>query len=166
MARVVFVCAGASNLVVLLAVAGVGLVAEEDAIELHILLAVFTLIVSCFVQTAVFTYLTVTGKAIHQAVALAKLGEGPLDEVSRIKRPMPALIATVMIPSVGAVITGALTFRADESLVIHPILATLVILTHSFALYREFDLVARTGELMQRSMAAYSESKERQRRDQ
>jgi len=44
-----------------------------SARDRHILLAVFSLLLSCFIQVLVFTYLTITGKVIAQAVHLARL---------------------------------------------------------------------------------------------
>jgi len=69
----VFASLAVANLALFALSAAFALSSAASARDRHILLAVFSLLLSCFIQVLVFTYLTITGKVIAQAVHLARL---------------------------------------------------------------------------------------------
>jgi hypothetical protein len=135
-------------LLVLLGAAGVGLMASAEHPDLHIILAVFALLLACLIQVIVFTYLTVTGKVVTQVLHLAHADLTPMKTVKSIKREATHLVGLMILGTVPVVAAGAHTWRTHESQDLHLMLALVSLACHGFVLFREFSLVTRNTRLV------------------
>lgn len=155
----VFVWLAIGNLGVLVAVFVLGITSDAAAVERHIALAVFALLLSCLIQVVVFTYFTVTGKMIAQAVHLGGLGFEPVtlskERKRRITRLMAALIGAVVVLTA----TGALHWRGDHSGPWHLATAMLAIGIHVYVYFGEFGLIAENAASLERTMSMYNAAK-------
>jgi len=154
MPRIV-VCLAIANLILLLMTAAMGLGASRPSLDRHVLLAVVTLMVSCGIQVVVFTYFTITGKMIGQAVHLGGLDTAPLAAVESSKKSASRLVGLVMVGVVFATATGAAQWRADARGTMHFAAAGLLVLVHALAFYREYDLVWANARLMDDVLRQY-----------
>ena len=102
----VFACLAIANLLLLMASGAVGIFAARWGVDRHVLLSVLTLLFSCFVQVVAFTYLTVTGKMIGQAVHLAGLDASILQTAKSYKRAVTRCLAGVFGAVVFVTATG------------------------------------------------------------
>lgn len=150
-----FSCLVIGHLIVLVGVLALGLYAAEVTAARHVALAVFSLLLSCFIQVLTFTYLTVTGKMIAQAVHLGRLGPEPIDEVKRLKRSMARQLALLFATIVVVTATGANLWRGEGGSLWHLAAAAVVFTAHAIAYYREFSLVCANTRLVERTLAAY-----------
>ena len=66
--------------------AAIGVFGSGEHTSRHVLLAILALLLSCLTQVGLFTYFTVTGKMVVQAVHLGRLERGPLVRVTLLKR--------------------------------------------------------------------------------
>ncbi len=135
-------------LLVLMGAAGVGLTVSAERPDLHIILAVFALLLACLIQVIVFTYLTVTGKMVTQVLHLAHADLSPMKTVKNIKREATFLVGLMILSTVPVVAAGAHTWRTHESQELHLMLAFVSLACHGFVLFREFGLVTRNSRLV------------------
>lgn len=154
-----FSCLATGHLIVMVGVLALGMYAAEVAASRHVALAVFALLLSCFIQVLTFTYLTVTGKMIAQAVHLGGLGPEPIEEVKRLKRAMARQLALLFTTIVVVTATGANLWRVEGGGRWHLAAAAVVFVAHTFAYYREFALVCANSRLVARTLAAYDARK-------
>ncbi len=151
----IFACLVAADLLLFLATGAFGFAAEKVQVERHILLAVTTLGLSCFIQVAAFTYLTVTGKMIGQAVHLGRLDPATMDHVRVLKRNFTGCLALVFLPAVVLSASGASAWRSGGGVTFHYAFAALVVIAHGYAWFREFDLIRRNAALVQSVLRQY-----------
>lgn len=152
----VFACLAVSELFVLLGVAVLGLMGEPRHTDRHIVLAVFALLLSCLIQVIVFTYLTVTGKMMAQAVHLAHFSLEPLSEAKRYKRAATWSMAALLATIVAVTITGAQAWRIGKSGFWHLGAAIATIVAHALVYYRQHALVRHNAELLDRLLQRYA----------
>jgi len=136
--------------------AATALASGGSAPDRHILLALGTLLLSCFIQVVAFTYLTVTGKVVAQAVHFAHLDPAPLWTVKQYKRRFTHKLALVMASVVLVSATGGAAWRSREALVLHIPAAVLTLLIHAWALRRQDHILRRNAQLVETTLQAYS----------
>ncbi len=122
----------------------------------HILFGVSSLLLSCLTQVLVFTYLTVTGKVIAQAVHLGRLDMGPLTDLNRRKRTVTRLLGLLLVTVVLLTGTGAVNWRDGTWATIHFASALLALGIHVLVLLREYFLVAENAEALHRTISEYT----------
>ncbi len=159
MARV-FAALAAANVILLAGTAALGLLGVDDNADRHVLLAVLTLLLSCFVQVVVFTYFTVTGKLVGQAVHLAKRGLTAVHEARRIKRSATHGVAIVVASLMPVIVTGAVAWRTQDSTTWHVAAVFLLVAAHAMAFRREYSLIQENTALVSRAIDDYT-SRER-----
>ena len=159
----VFVCLVIGNLIVLAATAALGIFQERAQADAHVALAVFSLLVSCFVQVAAFMYVNVTAKAMTQAIHLGKLDASPLPALRRTKRSMVHALAIVILGVVAVTATGAVHWQGGDLLAWHWAAAGVLFLSHLAALFREYSLIVEHSAQMAQVMSAYAEYADRRR---
>ena len=150
----IFASLAISQVLVLFGTAAVGLVTLGP--DRHIVLAVFAIILSCLIQVITFTYLTVTGKMLVQAVNLAGLSPGPIQEAKRLKRTLIQYLALLVVTMVVVTATGASLWRAGAGSLWHWGAALAVIGVHVFVLYREYAVIVANSSLLARTLSAYA----------
>ena len=159
----VFVCLVIGNLIVLAATAALGIARERVQADVHVALAVFSLLVSCFVQVAAFMYVNVTAKAMTQAIHLGKLDTAPLRGLRRTKRSMVHALAMVVLGVVAVTATGAVHWQSGDLLVWHWAAAGALFLLHVAAFSRQYSLIVEHCGNMSQVMSAYAEFADRRR---
>ena len=159
----VFICLVIGNLIVLVAAAVLGIAQERVQADVHVTLAVFSLLVSCFVQVAAFMYVNVTARAMTQAIHLGKLDTAPLPGLRRTKRSMVHALAMVVLGVVAVTATGAVHWQSGDRLVWHWAAAGVLFLLHLAAFFREYSLIVEHGAQMSQVMSAYAEHVARRR---
>lgn len=151
----IFASLAIGQVLVLLGTAAVSLATLGRGPERHIVLAVFALILSCLIQVITFTYLTVTGKMLVQAVHLAGLSPSPIQEAKKLKRTLIHYLALLIVTMVVVTATGANLWRAGAGSVWHWSAALAVIGVHAFVLHREYAVIVANASLVARTLAAY-----------
>lgn len=136
--------------------AALALTDDGSAPDRHVLLAVGTLLMSCFIQVLGFTYLTVTGKVIAQAAHLAGLDPACLKESRQYKRTFTNLLAIVVFSTVLVSATGGAVWRSPDALILHVPTAMLLLILHVWVYWREHHLLSRNAELMGTTLKTYS----------
>lgn len=152
----IFVAFVTGHLLVLMGVAGLGLLDPAPDPTRHITLAVFALLLSSLLQVMVFMYLTVTGKVIVQAVHLGGLELAPVYEAKRLKARFIRILAAVVGALVLVTATGAYQWREGVSSYVHFSAASLLLLVHFLAAYLEFGLICDNQALMNRVLTSYT----------
>ena len=136
--------------------AAIAFASSGSAPDRHILLAVGTLLFSCFIQVVAFTYLTVTGKVVAQAVHFAHLDPAPLSSVKEYKRCFTHQLALVVASMVLVSATGGAAWRSPEALLLHIPAAILTVLIHVWVLRRQHHVLRRNARLVETTLKAYS----------
>jgi hypothetical protein len=152
----IFACLSVANVLLLVATGVFGLLAARLNVERHVLLAVFALVTSCLVQVIAFTYLTVTGKMIGQAVHLAGLDPLILAETKRLKRSLTVCLPLVFIPMVVVAASGASLWRSGGNATAHYLAAGVALATHLWVFWREYAVIVENAGLLHRTLEAYS----------
>jgi len=144
------------TLLVLLGAVLVGLkVVDQQWLVPHLGLALFGSVLTALVHVATFTYFTVTGKAVRQAVALAHLDEGLLGEVQRFKRGVTRCLAGGMLPLIATVALGAVVLRNPAHHDYHLLVALVTLGANVAAFSAEFQLIRQNQALVERVMSEY-----------
>ena len=157
----IFACVVTGQLIVLLAAAAFGLFKWDPTVGRHVILAVFALILCCLIQVVAFTYLTITGKMIVQAVHLGGLSTDSLQRAAAIKRSMTRAVGAAVLGIVIVTSTGAYHWRAGSSLPYHLPAACLAIAGQVGSAIFQYTLIARNAALVRSVLADYSRQKER-----
>jgi hypothetical protein len=157
----VFASLAAANVLLLVASGTVGLFDTGPGAERHVLLAVLTLLLSCFVQVVTFTYLTVTGKMIGQAVHLARLDPAILTLVRAYKKTMTRSLAVVFLAVVFVTATGASGWRLGGATLWHRFAAMVVLVAHLWAFLREYEVVVANARLLDQTLKNYETARNR-----
>lgn len=152
----VFASLAVANLVLFALSAAFALGSAASARDRHILLAVFSLLLSCFIQVLVFTYLTVTGKVIAQAVHLARLDPGILSRAKEAKRSFTHCLAIIVAAVVLLSATGGAAWRSERALAVHVPVAIVAVLIHAWLYRKQHHLVRRNAQLLMGTLRAYS----------
>ena len=152
----IFACLSVANALLLLATGVFGLLAARVSVDRHVLMAVLALLMSCLVQVAAFTYLTVTGKMIAQAVFLADLDRAVLVEVRRMKRRVTLWLPLVLGSLVLVTGTGAWLWRGGAEASFHYVSAGAVFVAHAWACRREYAVIVENSDLLTRVLNQYS----------
>lgn len=151
----IFACLAVANTLLLIASGTVALFAAKFGTDRHVLLSVLALLFSCFVQIVAFTYLTVTGKMIGQAVHLAGLDAAILRTVKSHKRTVTRSLAVVFLAVVFVTATGATGWRLGSATLWHQIGAMVVLAAHGWAFLREYEVVCANAGLVDRVLKEY-----------
>lgn len=155
----VFGCLAFANILLLTASGALGLFAGHWTVERHVLLAVLTLLFSCFVQVVTFTYLTVTGKMAGQAVHLAKMDASILFTIKRFKRGMTRCLAAVFLSIVFVTASGASGWRTGGVSLWHDVAAGIAFVVHAVVLWFEFEIVVANAHLVESTMIGYQKAR-------
>lgn len=151
----IFAGLAVSQLLVTLGAAGLGLAHFDAEPDRHILLAVFAIVLSCFIQVVTFTYLTVTGKMIVQAVHLGGMALDPVREVKRLKRSLTHTLGLLLAAWVLSAATGGHLWRVEGTTIYHMGAAGVIVAAHLLVYYRQFKLILQNAALVDRTLAAY-----------
>ncbi len=151
----IFASLAIGQVLVLFGTASVGLLTLGRGPDPHIVLAVFAIILSCLIQVIAFTYLTVTGKMVVQAVHLAGFSPSPIQEAKKLKRTLIHHLALLVVALVVVTATGASSWRAGAGSVWHWGAAPAVIGVHAFVLHREYAVIVANASLLARTLSAY-----------
>lgn len=145
-----------SNLLLLLLTGAMGLYGDTVlSADRHVLLAVITLVLSCFVQVVVFTYFTVTGKIVSQAVHLGRLDADAMKSVDVLKRSVTRCVGLVMAAIVVTTATGAVHWRTEQWAKLHLGCALALATITTLVLYRQFGLVLNNAALLNQTLDEY-----------
>lgn len=161
----VFAGLALSNILLLVGSAAVGLVRPGGSPDRHILLAVITLIFTCFLQVLLFTYLTVTGKVITQMVHLADLDRGSIREVKRYKKAMTRQLGSVVVGVVLIAGSGGALWRGGTGSAWHVGAGASTILLYLLVVYRQFNLIVLNTQLVDKVGRTYRTWKLLRRRE-
>lgn len=155
----VFACLVLCDLLLLIGAAVAGLTQPGGSPDRHILLAVFSLIVTCFLQVAAFTYFTVTGKMIAQMVHLGRLDMRYIEQVKLFKGKMTRLLALLVIGLVPVAATGGALWRSGVGSFWHVVSGGLLLTLFVVVTYRQFDLIGRNADILDKVLQAYHETR-------
>ncbi|MBI4717433.1 MAG: hypothetical protein HY763_06490 [Planctomycetes bacterium] len=158
-----FLCLVSGNLIVVVGAGVLGFLAPDLGRERHIALAMFALLVSCLIQVVTFTYFSVGGKMLAQALHLGHLELTPLMEAKDLKRSAMRSLAVVFAAVVIVTATGAAHWRSSSSANLHLAAAGAAILAHLAAWYRQYALIVRHSELLALTLTAYAAARETRR---
>jgi cell division protein FtsL len=155
----VFLSLCAANLICFIGAAFSGVLVARFGQDRHILLAVFGLILSCAIQVLAFTYFTVSGKVIAQAVHLGRLDAGLVTRVKELKRSLTHLLAAVVASAVLLVATGGNAWRVGGSHWDHYAAAGLALVVHVLAWMRQYALITEHSRLFAETLSQYNARK-------
>jgi len=155
MPRIV-VCLAIAELILLVLTAALGVGASTLSTDRHILMALFALVLSCGIQVVIFTYFTITGKMIAQALHLGELELSPLASVKSFKKSITRLLGLVVLGNIVATATGAAQWTAGGRTTWHFAAACGLVLIHGYTFYREVALVSENARLMDGVMSDYT----------
>jgi len=145
MARI-FASFAIADLVLLVLTALLGLLAPEGRPDRHVLMAVIALLVSCLTQVLAFTYLTVSGKVLAQAVHFGALPDASLQQTKRLKQAFARCLGLLVVSLVPVIATGASAWRGGR-VEFHWLAVTITFALHGVALVRQYRLIA-TNEVV------------------
>jgi len=143
------------NLLVLLATGAWGLLHPAPTPDRHIVLAVFSLLLTAFVQALTFTYFTVTGKIVGQAVHLAGHDAAALTDVKQLKRSVSHHLLLLLLAVVAVTVTGASHWRTNDLSTLHLLCAAGFLPIAGTVFLREHTLIVRNGRVLAPAMRAY-----------
>lgn len=155
----IFACLCIGNLIVLVGTGAIALLPLDATPDRHVLLAVFTLLVTCLTQVIVFTYFTVTSKMIRQATHLGGLDLEPIHCAQRFKRSVARHLAVLVGFILLVTASGADHWYSGEKVLLHFIAAGLLLLVYLFVSFRQYALVVENAALLARTLLAYRRRK-------
>ena len=151
----VFTGLALGNLLVLLGTGALGFLNPDSTPDRHVLLAVFSLLLTAFVQVLTFTYFTVTSKIVAQAVHLAGHDTAALADVKQLKRSVSHHLLVMVLAVVVITVTGAVHWRTHELSTLHLLCAGGFLPLACAVFLREYALIAKNARLMGPAMATY-----------
>jgi len=157
----VFASLAIATLTLIFLTATIALLDNGSAPDRHILLAVGTLLMSCFIQVVGFTYLTVTGKVLAQAAHLANLDPACLTSAKRYKRSFTRHLALVVLSIVLASATGGAAWRSLEAFAVHVPAAMIAALAHVWVYRAQYRVLRRNADLVETTLKEYSNWRDR-----
>lgn len=164
----VFAWMAGCNVVILIGTATLGLLVGTLHPELHILVAVFTLIITCLVQTIFFMSFVISGKVMNQAVGIAELDAAPLRRARELKRRATRTLAVVITAVIATGITGAARWHADtnpDGSYLHILVASVAVGIICAAFYRQLGLTIQNSRLLAAVLAEYTDRRSPARQD-
>ncbi len=150
----IFASLAVANLLLFSLAAGLGMYAAEAGTHRHVLVAVLGGLCSCLTQVLGFTYLTVTGKVMTQAVHLGNLDRAALIEAKGLKRRFIRALPLAILSLLAAVATGAAALRGLGS-GNHAIASLVLFPVHAWAFTLQYQVIARNAVLLARSLEGY-----------
>lgn len=121
----------------------------------HFALGLLGSLLATLLHVVTFTYFTVTGKAIRQAVALASLDAGKLEQVRRHKKIISRCVAFAFLPIVATVALGAMTVGSTEAATYHLASGALTLLINAWVMTIEFEHIRQNCRLLDVVMGEY-----------
>jgi hypothetical protein len=126
----------------------------------HVLLAVMTCLLSCFVQIVVFMYFAVGGKLINQAVHLGHLSDVATTNSKRLRRSATKFVGLTVTSLIPVIATGASRWGGSPGSVYHLLLVILMFGVHCAAFFREWLLIEDNRVLVDKTLAEYRAKRE------
>lgn len=153
----IFASLAVANLLLFLGAAALAYLDPAPLPDRHVLLAVLSLLLTCLVQVLAFTYLTVTGKVLTQAVYFRRLGTTAVEAAKSIKKRFARCLGLVALLMVLTTATGAAAWRDGNSTSFH--LPSLLVFAAGWLLVqvREFGLIVENSRLLERTLAEYGQ---------
>ncbi|MEK6676195.1 MAG: hypothetical protein AABZ47_11155 [Planctomycetota bacterium] len=152
----IFLCMGFGQLVVVLAAFVLGMLHSPATVTRHVALGVFALLLSCLVQVIVFTYFTVTGKMVAQALHLGRFDLAPLFEVKRLKRIMTVAMACGIASILCVAITGGNHWRTAAGANAHFVTVLVAFCVQVWAFYRQYGAVCGNFVIVRTVLEEYA----------
>ena len=145
----IFVSLAISSLIVLSASAALGLMVQDSTFyAAHFGLSLFSVILTALIHVIVFTYFTVTGKMIVQAVSTGHLDDEPLQRVRdyklRVTRCLGSSVAAILL----VMAFGALSDGDSSWHLWHFAAAMLMLGVNAGAFYIEYGLIVLNRIMM------------------
>ncbi len=176
MARV-FAWVAVSEALLLCGAVALGLLAYDDVTRIqHVALAVFALLWVCLIHAGVFTYFTVTGKLIRQALALGASGwpvagargsDRPttMTRVKAFKKRVTQLLGLSFATVVATVATGGWSLGSDTPGRWHFVAATPMVAVHLWVFFAYFNLITANARLLDETMEEYHRVRDARRHE-
>lgn len=140
----------------ILATATLGLsAAESTRLRSHVALAIFTSLAICAAHAAVFTYFTVTGKLIHQSIALGGFSKKPLRIVRRMKKGISSLVGLGVLTILCTVATGARALAWAGLGDLHLLVASGAAACNIWIYFLQFRLIRHNERLVNHCLRRY-----------
>ncbi len=141
---------------VLMAAGVVGLmVAGDERLIAHFALALFGAMLAALIHVVTYTYFTVTGKAVHQAVALGRLDEDARARTRHHKRVVSWCLVGGMLPLVVTVALGAHVIHARSDATYHLVAGAVALIANLGAWAIEFRHIRDNQGLVNEVMGQY-----------
>ncbi len=156
----VFQGLAASTVLLIVVSAALGLGSSGPGAERHVLCAVLTLILICFVQVVVFTYFAVVGRTGAQAVHLGRLDQAPIAEMRKIKGANVRLVGLVVLGIVLTTSSGAIHWRSGGQGGIHFILASALFAVLVYVFFKQYELIFRASKQLRATLSDYEVSRQ------
>lgn len=156
----VFACLAISEILLVLGAGLLGFLRGPATTDQHMLMGLLALLVACLIQIVVFTYLTVTGKMIVQAVHLGRLGLDPLYAAKRLKKRMTRLLAAGTLPVVLVAMTAGLHWRTGRHGTWHFATAAVLLAVHAGVFFAQYNAIVENGQLLSRTLDAYTRKRD------
>ncbi len=123
-----------TDVVLLCAAATLGLFVDGDRLYAqHFGLAMFALVLTLLIHVVVFTYFSVTGRMISQAVFIGRLDRAPLERVKLHKRHVARCVGLSFLAIVVVAAFGALAVRNEAWHLWHLAAAFVVLAVNAWA---------------------------------
>jgi len=153
----IFASLAVANLLLFGGAVGLAYLDPAPLPDRHVLLAVMSLLLTCLVQVLAFTYLTVSGKVLTQAVHFRNLGTTAVEAAKSIKKRFARCLGFVALLIVLTTATGAVAWRDGNSTSFH--LPSVLVFAAGWLLVqlREFGLIVENSRLLERTLAEYGQ---------
>jgi hypothetical protein len=115
--------------------------------------------VTCVVQVLLFTYFTVSGKVLAEAVHLGRLDAAPLARIAVRKRSNTRMLGAVIVALVLVTATGASSWRGGEASPWHYAAAGLIVTVLVMAFVRQYALVVENSRELEGVMSEYAQAR-------
>jgi hypothetical protein len=145
-----------ANLACFLAAGALGLGVATLGHDRHIVLSVFTLLLSCLLQVLVFTYFTISTKVIAQAVHLGALDPKPIHASRVLKKKVTRAVGGASAAMLVVTATGAAAWRTGAFSIWHFGSAMLVVVVHALAWSYEYAWVLAQSGLLANTLQEYN----------
>ena len=156
----IFASLALTNLLLFIVSGAIGIWARHWSVDRHVLMSVLALLFGCFVQVVVFTYLTVTGKMIGQAVHLGGLDSSFLQDTKKHKRVVTRCLAAVFLSILLLTATGAAAWRLGQATVWHDVAVGFLLIVHMLVFTREYEIVYLNAKLMTSVLQDYEKARQ------
>lgn len=151
----VFAGLAIGNVLVLVGAGAFGWFKPDPVPDRHILLGVFGLLISLFVQVLTFTYFTVTGKIVLQAVHLAGHDPQAVAAVARLKRSMTHHLMVLVLGIVVMTVSGAVQWRTGNTASLHLLSGLAFLPLVCAVLVGEYGLIVQNRVVLDEATQAY-----------